>query len=159
MIAMIAARKGARFVEMLNHLGIGRESLQRTLQSAIAAGWIARNTGYGHPLRPEYILTEAGAHMVPLCSSIEAARATLGLPRAGFARWSLPAIQKIAQGKHRFAAIQRSLPSSNPRALTSSLKSLVGQSLVQRTIVDSYPPIPEYWLTKRGETMAMAITV
>jgi DNA-binding HxlR family transcriptional regulator len=156
-ISVIAARNGARFVELLGALKISRESLQRTLQAAIEAGWVARSSGFGHPLRPEYILTEAGERLAPLCTSIEAARMTLGLAEASLTRWSLPTIHRISTGEHRFAAIQRALPASNPRALTSSLKSLVGQSLVRRIVVESYPPIPEYWLTERGQAMASAL--
>jgi DNA-binding HxlR family transcriptional regulator len=41
--------------------------------------------------------------------------------------------------------------------LTLSLKSLVGQQLVRRTVIDDYPPVPEYWLSDSGNKFAQAI--
>ena len=156
-IAVLASRDGARFVELLSALGIARESLVRTLEGAIDAGWIMRNPGHGHPLRPEYILTLDGWRVAPACQILVKAQADLHLPPASLSRWSLPIIHTIHQGDNRFAMIERRLPSSNPRALTQSLKSLIGQELVNRSIIAAFPPVPEYRLSARGKRLAAAL--
>ncbi len=92
LIAALAARNGGRFVELLHLLGLGRESLSRTLESAIEAGWVRRNPGHGHPLRPEYILTDLGKDAAHLCAAIESAQTKIALPPASLNRWSLPLI-------------------------------------------------------------------
>jgi DNA-binding HxlR family transcriptional regulator len=157
LIAALAERKGGRFVELLNALGTNRESLTRTLEGCIAAGWAMRNPGHGHPLRPEYILTEHGWRAAAMCQSIEETRRQIGLGPASFARWSLPIIGRIGGGANRFNAISQGIIGANPRALTQSLKSLVGQRLVDRTVLDDYPPVPEYWLAPNGEKLAKAV--
>jgi DNA-binding HxlR family transcriptional regulator len=158
LIAVLADRKGARFVELLHALSTNRESLKRTLDGCIAAGWVMRNPGHGHPMRPEYVLTESGWRASPYCQSIEDARRQIGLPPASLARWSLPIVGRIDRGAKRFNAISQGIVGANPRALTLSLKSLIGQRLVVRRVLDDYPPVPEYWLAPDGEKLAKAIT-
>src|SRR6478736_5405251 len=59
-LALLGERGGARFVELQRRLGVGRESLVRALAALLASGLVRRNEGYGHPLRPEYVLTARG---------------------------------------------------------------------------------------------------
>ena len=56
-LAELHRTSGSRFVTLHRRLGIGRESLRRTLASLAEQDLVARNPGYGHPLRPEYVLT------------------------------------------------------------------------------------------------------
>ena len=39
---------GAKFVTLVNRLGIGRDSLRRTLAALIERGWVMPNPGHGH---------------------------------------------------------------------------------------------------------------
>jgi len=50
-LAELHRSKGSRFVTLSNRLGLGRESLRRTLSALIDAGLVMKNPGYGHPLR------------------------------------------------------------------------------------------------------------
>src|SRR3546814_10066312 len=87
LLADLASRKGARFVELIHRLGLSRDSLTRTLQAAAALGWVRRNPGHGHPLRPEYILTEAGSAAAARATIIAGAQAAPGLtPGAAIGR-------------------------------------------------------------------------
>lgn len=158
LIALLAERKGGRFIELLNTLQTNRESLSRTLEGCIEAGWVMRNPGHGHPLRPEYILTENGWRIAGVCQSIEETRRQIGLTPTSLTRWSLPIVHRIDWGAKRFNAISGGIIGANPRALTQSLKSLVGQRLVSRTVIDDYPPVPEYWLSDDGQKLAKAMT-
>src|ERR671932_1580387 len=59
-LAELRRTRGTRFVVLSKSLGVGRESLRRTLDALIELGLVRRNPGYGHPLRPEYLLTRRG---------------------------------------------------------------------------------------------------
>src|SRR3954451_13536929 len=67
-LALLGQRGGARFVELQRRLDVGRESLRRALDALIAGGLARRNEGYGHPLRPEYVLTARGRNAAPVAA-------------------------------------------------------------------------------------------
>lgn len=159
LMALLAETGGARFVVMLNHLGIARESLTRTLGAVIDLGWVIRNPGHGHPLRPEYVLTEEGVQVAQMCCAIVDAQDRLDMSPAMFTRWSLATIHLIAKGQSRFNGIERALPGVNPRGLTQSLKAMVAASLIERLVVAGYPPVTHYALTKQGSLLAEALVL
>lgn len=158
LLAEIAKSDGARFVELIHRMNISRESLSRTIESAIALGWVVRNPGHGHPLRPEYILSDAGIVVAMRAAEIVHAEAMNGLSPLGMNRWSRPIIRVIDEGERRYSAIANRLSGSNPRALTQSLKALVSQHLVDRRVIDGYPPTSEYMLTENGLSIAQSYT-
>ena len=49
-LAELHRSRGSRVVTLSNRLGLGRESLRRTLNALIDAGLVMKNPGYGHPL-------------------------------------------------------------------------------------------------------------
>lgn len=156
LLADLAAHKGARFVELVNRLGLARESLVRTIEGAIENGWVMRNPGHGHPLRPEYVLTAQGEALAVKASGIAKAQAKIGIEPASLTRWSLPIVRSIADGHHRFNELARAIPPATPRALSQSLRSLASYALVERELVDEWPPASVYRLTKGGLILARA---
>jgi DNA-binding HxlR family transcriptional regulator len=156
LLADLAAHRGARFVELLNRLNLSRDSLSRTLDAAKAAGWIIPNPGHGHPLRPEYLLSEEGARMATAASAILATQQQLNLSAAQLNRWSLPLVRAIDLGDQRFNALIRTLAPATPRALSQSLRSLATSQLVTRQLVSDYPPTSLYSLTEGGLSLARA---
>ena len=156
LLADLAAHKGARFVELIHRLGLSRDSLTRTLEAAQATGWVQRNPGHGHPLRPEYILTEAGAAAATRAATIADAQQAIGLPPGAATRWGLPLVAGIGAGHDRFNALARLLVPATPRALSQGLTALGKHGLVTREIVDMRPPASRYDLTKSGRLLAEA---
>jgi DNA-binding HxlR family transcriptional regulator len=156
-LALLGKNDGARFAEMLSTLGIARQSLVRTLEGLIAEGWVMRNPGYGHPLRPEYLLTRAGHAIVGTAVAIETTRRRLGLEPADLTRWSLPIVRSVSDGASRFNELSRALPAASPRTLSQSLKSLVGHRLLARELIDTHPPASFYRLTRSGATLALVV--
>lgn len=156
LLADLAAHGGARFVELLNRMGVSRDSLSRTLEAAASQGWVERNPGYGHPLRPEYILTAEGKRMALLAAQIDRARNAVGIERGGLARWSVPIIWSINAGNRRFNELSRALRPASPRALSQGLRRLSEQRLVTRQLLDGYPPSSLYSLTGDGKILAQA---
>jgi DNA-binding HxlR family transcriptional regulator len=156
LLAQLARSNGARFVELHRRLDLPRDSLARTIDAAIAAGWAMRNPGHGHPLRPELILAPEGRELADLALHLADALATQGLVPAALSRWSLPLIRVLAMGQDRFNELARSLPGASPRALSQALQKLVANDLVGRSVEAGYPPTSRYRLTARGQALANA---
>ncbi len=160
-IAILAALsgRGARFVEILNRVGLSRDSLSRALEQLIDAGWVIRNPGHGHPLRPEYLLTESGQALAQVASAILKTQNRLEIPVKDMTRWTLPLVHVLAAGQTRFSGIERALPEASPRAVSLSLKATTAQRLVQRKVLDGFPPTTEYLLAKNGKYFAEALEI
>ncbi len=156
LLADMAAHDGARFVELLHRLGVSRDSLSRTLQAVREAGWVIPNPGHGHPLRPEYILTQEGRRLAGLGASVLAAQARIDLSATALTRWGLPLVSVIDRGETRFNGMARLLPGATPRALSQGLRGLAQEKLVIRELVDTYPPVTRYCLSGTGQILADA---
>lgn len=107
------------------------DSLSRSLEELMAAGWVQRNPGYGHPLRPEYILTKEGQDLARYCSLFDALVAELGVTSVIYRKWSVPTLLGINEGATRFNELRDSLVIT-PRALSQSLDSLCAVDLVRQ---------------------------
>ena len=157
-LAALAAEGGnSRFVLLLNRLGCARSALVSALEHLTRQGWIERNPGHGHPLRPEYLLTAKGAMIAAQATEIETASAKLGLEPKAFQRWTLPLTFELRASARRFTQLKTELAPATPRALSLTLKQMMRQDLVTRAIVDDFPPAPHYDLTNRGRELAHAI--
>lgn len=152
----IAAHKGARFVELIHRLSLPRDTLSRTLEAAQVLGWLMRNPGHGHPLRPEYILTNEGARIAEIAARQLSAQAQLGLAPGTLTRWGLPIIHALNAGFSRFNDVSRALTVASPRALSQGLRTLAANDLITRALIDDYPPISFYSLTANGLILARA---
>jgi DNA-binding HxlR family transcriptional regulator len=149
----IERSRGSRVAALTGRLGVGRESLRRTLMSLQDEGLVARNPGYGHPLRPEYLLTGRGRALAAAADAVlEAAR---GREDVVLKKWSLPVLAEL-DGPRRFSELRTALPGAGPRALTLALKDLGAAGLVDRTVTDSFPPAVVYEATSAGQPLVGA---
>jgi DNA-binding HxlR family transcriptional regulator len=145
---------GAKFVTLSERLGVGRETLRRTLEALIDAGLVLRNPGYGHPLRPEYVLSRRGEHTAPACAALLDALRVNGLEDLGLKKWSIPVVVALAS-ERRFAEL-RALLRVSPRALALTLKELAQAGLIERRVHDGFPPTTSYRLTRRAQPLRRA---
>jgi len=157
LMAHVGAEDGSRFAVMLARLGVSRSALAASLAQLQAAGWLRRNPGHGHPLRPEYVLTGAGAPVAVFCVRVMATRERLGLEPGQLSRWSLPLVARLGRESGRFSALRASLVPVTPRALSLTLKQMLAMDLVSRAIEHGFPPSAVYALTGRGERLAEAM--
>jgi DNA-binding HxlR family transcriptional regulator len=157
LMALVEARQGARFAEMLAALGLSRSMLGASLTQLIEAGWLQRNPGHGHPLRPEYVPTEAGRPLAALAGQVTGVRDALGLSPDTLSRWALPAIRQLTDQPARFSTLRAALAPVTPRALSLALKQMQAAGLVDRALEERYPPIAIYSLTGRGARLAAAL--
>jgi DNA-binding HxlR family transcriptional regulator len=157
LMAHVAVERGSRFAAMLEQLGLSRSVLAASLAALQEAGWLVRNPGHGHPLRPEYVLTPAGEPVAAFCRSVMAQRRKLGLEPGQLPRWSLPLILRLDAAEARFSALRAALRPVTPRALSLTLKQMLEVDLVNRALADEFPPIAIYGLTGRGRDLAAAM--
>jgi DNA-binding HxlR family transcriptional regulator len=157
-LAELYRSKGSRFVTLSNRLGLGRESLRRTLTALIEAGLVMKNPGYGHPLRPEYVLTERGRAVAPACARLIATLDRLGANDVGLKKWSMPAVLALAEGDCRYSELRKRLPGVTPRALTLALKDLGAAELVERRVMPDYPPATVYRLRPKARPLARILS-
>lgn len=121
------------------------------------AGLVMRNPGYGHPLRPEYIPTGRGSRVARSCLPLVALLRRLHLEGVGLKKWSMPLVGELRGGPKRFSELKATLPGLTARALALALKDLEGSALVERHVVDTYPPIAFYKLTPKGRRFAQVV--
>src|SRR3954452_17426914 len=118
-LAVLDARGAVRFVELQRKLGVGRESLRRALDALVELGYVEPNEGYGHPLRPEYVITQTGRKAAVLATLVAASPARETLLR----KWSVPVLTQLTQAR-RFSELRGSLPMASARALAIALRDL-----------------------------------
>jgi DNA-binding HxlR family transcriptional regulator len=153
-LAELDRQKGSRFAALAGVLGLGRESLRRTLDALIALGLVAKNPGYGHPLRPEYVLTERGVRVATRCRRLLDA---VGDEREiALRKWSLPVLVALRHAR-RFSELREELPGITPRALALALKDLQAAGLVERHVdEEAYPPTVAYAATPAAHPLQRA---
>jgi DNA-binding HxlR family transcriptional regulator len=143
-LALLADRGGARFVELQRKLDVGGDSLRRALAALIELGYVRRNEGYGHPLRPEYVITATGRAAAETATRVLAAGETDTLLK----KWSVPVLAELAE-ERRFSELRNALPGITPRALAIALRDLEAVGLVRREVRPTRPPSTVYRATRR----------
>jgi DNA-binding HxlR family transcriptional regulator len=149
-IGVLYQKNGAKFVTLLNELKISRSVLTTTLRKLIALGFVMRNPGYGHPLRPEYILTDRSIRLGPFCKEMM----TCIIDWNGYhliqSKWAVQIIYLCSQGEMRFSELKSALAPITSRALSEELKSLNSEGFIERKIIESYPPLATYSLAEKS---------
>jgi DNA-binding HxlR family transcriptional regulator len=147
-LVLLADRKGMRFVELQRKLDVGRDSLRRGLGTLLDLGYAHRNEGYGHPLRPEYVITSDGSAVAALARRVVGSRARETLLR----KWSVPVLAELSAPR-RFSELRTALPGITPRALALALRDLEGARLVTREVRPTRPPSTVYRTTAAAERL------
>lgn len=156
-LSELSADGGARFVTLARRLGVGNESLRRALAQLIEDGFVERNPGHGHPLRPEYRLTAAGRRVAPACARVWRLLRAWDAEEPGLRKWSLPLAVALGDEAHAFSDLRARLPGITDRALALSLRTLEDAGLVARDLVDARPPRADYRLTRRARRLVPAL--
>ncbi len=156
-LVALGQRPGAKFVTLANSLGVGRDTLRATLDDLIGQGFVRRNPGYGHPMRPEYLLTAEGARLAPSSGRLLATVRRLDVEAVALCKWTMPVTYALGGGARRFGELRDGLPGITPRALSLSLKDMQRTELVRRDVYDDYPPVTSYRLHRRARPVLAAL--
>lgn len=145
-----------RQAPLLTATGAGRTSFAQSLNHLIEIGLAERNPGYGHPLRPEFRLTEEGVTAAKLAHQIQLAGQEDG---ASLLRrsWTVPILATLQEPLH-FGGIKTGLVKITDRALSQSLKLMGTANWIAREVSDEmWPPRPIYRPVNAGEAIADVI--
>jgi DNA-binding HxlR family transcriptional regulator len=150
--------RGAKFVTLVARTGASRKAIRDTLAALIKLGLVMRNPGYGHPLRPEYLLTTRALQSGPRFQALHDTLAAQGVLDAALKKWSLPVLGLVsrAQGGARFSELRTALDITD-RALTLALKDLQRMNLITRLVLDAYPPTTLYQATGHAAPIIAAL--
>ena len=147
-LAALHRDRGSKFVTLQRRLGSSQGAMRDALDHLIDLGYVRRPGGRGHPLRPEYELTNAGLKIGEGCEDLQTAIDRAGVADTCAKKWSLPVIDAVnGQSQARFGDVRGSLTSITDRALSMALRTLDEAALVTRRVVDQFPPVPVYLLT------------
>jgi DNA-binding HxlR family transcriptional regulator len=138
---------GAKFVTLVHRLSISRDSLVRTLEYLQTLNLAVKNPGYGHPLRPEYVLTPIG--QVIGSSTLELLQhiRQFGILEPMLKKWSLPVLLGVHHDLDRFTDLLAALPNVTSRALSLAVRDLENANILKREN-------NTYRLTKHGSRLA-----
>lgn len=148
---------GAKMVALVHRLGVSRGALRQTLDAAMRRGWVVRNPGYGHPLRPEFILTKSGADIARECLELAGLIKSRKLEGVILRKWSAAVLHAVAGGRSRFSELRAALPGISDRALALTLKQLHAARLLRRHVRDAFPPATEYVSTAAARPLVQIL--
>lgn len=149
-IAELHRQSGAKFITLLNHLRVSRGSLSASLYYLRDLGLVRKNEGHGHPMRPEYLLTQQGLAIGSECRLLVEILRHSDETDLAFRKWTLPLVVAIGKSRLRFNEVRASLGDATPRAIASGLRSLLQYGWLDRSLIDEFPPTAGYELTARG---------
>lgn len=138
-----------RQATLLTATGAGRTAFAQSMDHLIKIGLLERNPGHGHPLRPEFRLTDSGKIAAAIAHQIHdvTRNEDQDLLRRS---WTVPILTALQRPSH-FNDIKRNLSSITDRALSQSLKSMENRSWVRRSVSEiARPPRSIYCATHTG---------
>lgn len=142
----IRANKGRKYITLVKTLGASPGATRTTLRELIKRGWIMKNPGYGHPMRPEYILTTNGKVVADRCDTLMQSLERAGLYELHRSKWATAILYCLGDKEHRFSELSSRLPKITDRSLTICLKSLCKVGAAMRTVEATFPPTVAYSL-------------
>ena len=138
LVAMVRGESG-RMSTLASALNCSRTASRDTLLHMLQHDLIQRHGGVGHPLRPEFTLTEKGRM---LGNSLEPALPQMADDAMTLIRlkWSVPILVAL-DAPLRFNTLARALPQSTDRALSQTLGRLEGSDWVDRRVDNALRPV------------------
>jgi DNA-binding HxlR family transcriptional regulator len=122
-----------------------RQTLNATFAALAEQGLVEkRESGYSLTRRGERVADKAEALLTALQKMGGEA------PR----KWALPVVHALTRKPLRFGELKTALAGTTPRALSMALKDVIKSGLVERRIVDGFPPRSEYALGHKARSLA-----
>ncbi|MEJ8474756.1 winged helix-turn-helix transcriptional regulator [Roseibium algae] len=127
-----------RQATLLAATGASRTAFAQSMDHLIKIDLLERNPGYGHPLRPEFRLTQLGMEAAAIADKVQRVSADddQDLLRRS---WTLPVLTSLQKPSH-FNDIKRNLKTITDRALSQSLKAMEVRHWVHRSVDEAARP-------------------
>lgn len=156
-LALIQAGYPARQAPLLAATSASRSAFKASLEHLVQLGILERNPGHGHPLRPEYLMTDFGKRAAQMANRVFASAKTDGEKQLLRRNWTVPVLA-VTQGSQRFSHIRASLKCITDRALATTLRQLEDEAWLRRDIDTSQRlPFPTYHLINNGREIQKAL--
>jgi len=156
-LAQIDAGTPCRQATLIAATGAGRTAFSASLSHLLDLGLLERNPGHGHPLRPEFRLTESGIEMAGVAARIMGTAKNRVDDRLIRRAWSVP-ILAVTRPERHFGEIRERLTPITDRALSQSLQVLELNGLMRRDVDSAARPLrPTYRAIGPGAEIAKAI--
>jgi DNA-binding HxlR family transcriptional regulator len=126
---------------LARRLDVSRQTLLATLKALSVQGLIEGDQAEPALTRKGEKVAERGE---ALLSALEKAGATEQR------KWALPILHALGKKPQRFGELKAALPSATPRAISMALKDLAEAGLVDRRVLDGFPPRTEYSLQAKA---------
>lgn len=152
-LAELHPEGGAKIVTLARRTGATTQTARRTLDYLHGLELAFPNSGYGHPLRPEWLLAPRAAPLSEPCGELVQRLKRADAMELGLRKWSMPTLAAIAAGDDRFNAIFTSFAGVTPRAISLALRDMAAAAFIRREVVDGHPPSPVYTLAPAGAAM------
>ena len=121
-----------RQAPLLTATGATRTAFSQSMNHLIEIGLLERNPGHGHPLRPEFRLTESGKTVAAIANQIH--RICRNEDHQLLRRsWTVPILTSLSRPNH-FNGIKRDLVTITDRALSQSLRTMEDRNWVCRNV-------------------------
>lgn len=145
-----------RQARLIAATGAGRTAFAQSMEHLLEMGLVERNPGHGHPLRPEFRLTELGKKVGAMAKEVFALTSNAEQETMRKA-WALPLVAVLLTHQH-FNDLARALHPITDRALSQTLKLLEEVGWAERYIeAGSRPPRSAYHLTAKAQKIAKLI--
>ena len=143
--------KGSKYVTLIKALGGSPGAIRATLKDLLRRDWVMKNPGYGHPMRPEYVLTGKGALVASRCHFLMGALEDARLSEAHRSKWAVSVLYCVGEQEQRFSKIKTRLTLVTDRSLVLCLKALCKSGAVERRVEDTFPPSVVYSISRRAK--------
>lgn len=156
-LTLLHAGVPGRQAPLLAATPAGRTAFGASLNHLVELGLLERNPGHGHPLRPEFRMTEAGVEAAELASRVM--KLVREDEEAALLRksWTLPILAVTGKPK-RFSEIKAELGTITDRALSAALYLLEERGWLLREIdTSSRVPYPIYCASQTGLKISQAV--
>lgn len=91
------------------------------------------------------------AHDDPRCGAVRHLLQTVG------SKWAVLVVSHLATAPKRFSELKRSIGGITQKSLTTTLRELERDGLVERVVTPSLPPRVDYALTPLGRTLLVPL--
>lgn len=91
------------------------------------------------------------SHDEPRCAPVRRLLQTVG------SKWSVLVVSHLDMRPMRFSELKRSIGGVTQKSLTSTLRSLEKDGLVERVVTPSIPPRVDYSLTPLGQSLTVPL--
>ena len=156
-LAQMARGIAGRQAELIAATGAGRTAFSQGLSHLVELGLVERNPGHGHPLRPEFRLTEEGREIAKVANRVYSINVPVDQKPVLRRAWSLPVLMASRKPKY-FGEIKNQLLPITDRALSQTIKLLETHKWLHRDVdISSRPLRAKYHATNAGAEVTAAL--